>query len=56
MRSALVECLRSFINLSLFLSELQVVVELLMAATTKNLKVPRVSHVFRIERTGKDVR
>lgn len=31
MRSALVECLRSFINLCLLPSELQIVVELLMA-------------------------
>lgn len=56
MRSALIECLRSFVNLSLFLSELQIVVELLMAATAKNLKVPRVCHIFRIERTREDVR
>ena len=56
MRSALIECLRSFVNLCLLPSELQVVVELLMAATAKNLKVPRVCHIFRIERTREDVR
>ena len=56
MRSALIDLPRSFINLYLLLSELQIIVELLMAATAKNLKIPRVSHIFRIERTREDVR
>lgn len=56
MRSALIECLRSFINLRLFPSELPFIVELLMAATAQYLQVPRVSHIFRIERTREDVR
>jgi hypothetical protein len=37
MRSALIECLRPFINLYLLPSELQVVVELLMAAAAQYL-------------------
>lgn len=48
MRSALIECLRSFVNLCLLPSELQIIVELLMAATAQYLKVPRVSHIFRM--------
>ena len=56
MRSALIEQPRPFINLRLLPSEVQVVVELLMAATAQYLKVPRVSHIFRIERTREDVR
>lgn len=56
MRSALIECLRSFINLCLLPTKLQIIVELLMAAAAKYLKVPRVSHIFRIERTREDVR
>lgn len=56
MRSALIEQPRSFINLRLRLSELQIIVELLMAATAQYLQVPRVSHIFRIERTREDVR
>lgn len=56
MRSELIEQPRSFVNLCLLPSKLQIVVELLMAATAKYLKVPRVSHIFRIERTREDVR
>jgi hypothetical protein len=56
MRSALIEQPRSFVNLCLLPSELQIVVELLMATTTKNLQVHRVSHILRIERTREDVR
>lgn len=56
MRSALIECLRSFVNLCLLPSELQVVVELLMAPPAQYLQVPMVSHIFRIERTREDVR
>lgn len=56
MRSTLIECLRSFINLRLLLSKLQIIVELLMASSAKYLKIPRVSHIFRVERTREDVR
>lgn len=56
MRSALIECPRSFVNLCLLPSEPQIVVELLMASPTQYLQVPRVSHIFRIERTREDVR
>ena len=56
MRSTLIKLPRSFINLRLLPSELHVVVELLMAPSAKYLKIPRVSHIFRIERTREDVR
>ena len=56
MRSTLIKLPRPFINLLLLPSELQIVVELLMAPTAQYLQVPRVSHIFRIERTREDVR
>lgn len=56
MRSALIECPRPFINLRLLPTELPIIVELLMAATAKYLKVPRVCLILRIERTREDVR
>ena len=56
MRSALIEQPRSFINLRLLPTELPFIVELFMARPAKYLQVPRVSHIFRIERTREDVR
>lgn len=56
MRSALIEQPRPFINLCLLPSELPIIVELLMAVSAKYLKIPMVSHIFRIERTREDVR
>ena len=56
MRRTLIELPRPFINLCLFASELSVVVEEVMTLSAQYLQVPRLCHIFGVERTGEDVR